>query len=131
MLSYSVDLNMMAVGRSFVWLLALLLFTWITYDVFTKIVNSDIPYHTFNNSSHLCRCNGRYMPVYVINTLGILYIDSITNTDVVSGYYNVSCVDDTWSTYYERQASVVLSGIFSKNDQYFSAYKIHLFNILT
>ena len=121
----------MAVGRSVVWLLALLLFTWITYDVFTQIVNSDIPYHTFNNSRHLCWCNGRYMPVYVINTLGILYIDSIINTDAVSGYYNVSCVDDTWSSYHERQASAVLSGISSKNDQYFSAYKIHSFNILT
>ena len=71
------------------------------------------------------------MPVYVINTLGILYIESITNTDVVSGYYNVSCVDDTWSSYHERQASVVLSGISSKNDQYLSAYKIHSFNIST
>ena len=121
----------MAVVRSVVRLLALLLFTWITYDVFTQIVNSDIPYYTFNNSRHLCWCNGRYMPVYVINTLGILYIDSIINTDVVSAYYNVSCVDDIWSSYHERQASVVLSGISSKNDQYFSAYKIHSFNILT
>ena len=49
---------------------------------------------------------------------------------MVSSYYNVSCVDDTWSTYHERQVSVVLSGISSENDQYSSAYKIHLFNIL-
>ena len=121
----------MAVGRSFVWLLALLLFIWITYDVFTQIVNSDIPCRTFNNSRYLCRCNGRYTPVYAINTLGILYIDSITDTDVVSGYNNVSCVDDTRSTYHERQASVVLSGISCENDQYSLAYKLHLFNILT
>ena len=60
----------------------------VIYDVFTQIVNSDIPCRTFNNSRYLCWCNGRYTPVYAINTLGILYIDSITDTDVVSGYNN-------------------------------------------